>query len=163
MRYFCTTSWSHSVIIHWLYSWSTTTPLIIFHIKKGFKFRNHCTLREPFVKSVCFVSSISSLQSFFFCTEDRHDAFTTCEEIQGTVGFRIPRLGFRIPYTVHVFCCWNLFSGLQSLVGVCRIPQEKFSRIPNSKGKIRKVEILIPLHAWGAIHFTVTEFYRNLS
>ena len=112
----------------------TRTPLIIFHIKKWFKFRNHCALREPFVISVCFVSSISFLQIFFFCMRDRHDAFAPCEGIQCTVGFWIPRLGFRIPNTVHVFSWWNLFSVFQSLVGFW-IPQEKFSRIPISKGK----------------------------
>ena len=49
-----------------------------------------------------------------------------CNGIQGTVGFWISRLWFRIPCTfhVHVSCCWKLFSGFQSLVEFW-IPQEK--------------------------------------
>ena len=111
----------------------TRTPLIIFHIKKWFKFRNHGALREPFVISVCFVSSISFLQNFF-SVRRTGTMPSPCERIQCTVGFWIPRLRFRIPHTVNVFCWWNLFSGFQSLVGFW-IPQEKFSRIPISKGK----------------------------
>ena len=74
---------------------------------------------------------------------DRHDAFAPSEGIQGTVGFWISRLGFRIPCTVHLFCWWNLFSGLQSLVR-------------------QKSGFLYIGGGGGAIHFTATAFKRNL-
>ena len=103
-----------------------------------------------------FFPSISCLQSFFFRLGDWYDAFAQCKGIQGTVGFLIPRLGFRIPCTVHVFCWWNLFSGFQSLLGFW-ITQEK-CRIGFwiLQAKIRKAGIRIPLHR--AIHFTATAF-----
>lgn len=87
---------SHLVIIRLLYSWSTTTLPIIFHIKKGFKLPL-CIKWAVCQISLFFFSSIS-----FLCGGP---AGCLCPRkgVQGTVGFRISRLGFRIPCTVHVF------------------------------------------------------------
>ena len=78
--------------------------IMIIYIKKGFKCRNHCApevsrLSDQFV---CFFFLPFSLCKVnFVCMVS--DAFTPFEGVQGTVGFWMPRLGFRIPCTVHVF------------------------------------------------------------
>ena len=64
---------------------------------------------------------------------------TPCEGIQDSLGFWIPRLGFRIPGTGFLnLCQWNLDSGFQWLVGF-RIPSTVFwipkPRIADSTGK----------------------------
>ena len=104
-----------------------------------------------------FFCSISSVQRFFFSFGDWYDAFAPCKGPQGTVGFWIPHLGFRIPCTVHVFCWWKMFSGFQSLVGFW-IPQEKcrigFWILQAKSGRQESGFLYIAR----AIHFTGTAF-----
>ena len=87
--------------------------------------------------------------------------FAPCKGIQDTLGFWIPRRGFRIPFTgFQIFlggtwipdsnCYWDsgflhLYSGFQG--PGFRIPQAKISKIPNSKCKnFPDSGIRIPLH-----------------
>ena len=50
-----------------------------------------------------FFSSISSLQSLFFCMGNRYDAFAPCKGMQGTVGLWILRDCGRTTYdTIHL-------------------------------------------------------------
>ena len=43
---------------------------------------------------------------------------TQCKEIQDSLGFWIPRRGFRIPGSLFwILCQWNLDSRFQTLVG----------------------------------------------
>ena len=84
-----------------------------------------------------------------------------CKGIQGTLGFWIPRRGFRIPFTgFQIFlggtwipdsnCYWDsgflhLYSGFQG--PGFRIPQAKISKIPDTKCKnFPDSGIRIPLH-----------------
>ena len=74
----------------------------------------------------------------FFCqlaaaSKVRHDlCVTLCKEMEDSLGFWIPRSGFRIPDNkFRIPCKWNLDSGFQSLAGF-RISWAEF-RIPKSR------------------------------
>ena len=75
----------------------------------------------------------------FIYNVHKYMRITPCKRIQDSLGFWIPRLGFRIPGTgFWNLCQWNLDSGFQWLVGF-RIPWTVFwirkPRIADSTGK----------------------------
>ena len=111
--------------------------ITIIQIKKGFKCRNFCALSEPFVRSVSFFSSISSLQSLFF--------FLYGEPVRCLCSMRgNPRHCWILDFTTWIpdfmYCTCFL---LVELVFWIRIPiirgilraEESFSLIPNSTGR----------------------------
>ena len=67
------------------------------------------------------------------------DAFTPFEGVQGTVGFWIPRLGFRIPCTVHVFvdgtCYLDSNRWWDSAGARTVFPDSEFYRQLNQEGR----------------------------
>ena len=74
---------------------------------------------------------------FFFCMGC--DAFTPFEGVQGTVGFWIPRLGFRIPCTIHVFvdgtCYLDSNRWWDSAGARTVFPDSEFYRQLNQEGR----------------------------
>ena len=65
---------------------------------------------KGFITSCNFFKTFSSSHLVFICLLCSFlNAFALCNGIQGTVGCWIPRLGFRIPCTVHVFAVGTCF------------------------------------------------------
>ena len=87
-------------------------------------------------------------------------SITPYKEIQDSLGFWIPRCGFRIPEVLDSsFCQWNLNSGFQSLVGfrtpwaVFRIPKTRISDSTNKNS--RTLKSWFPYTRWLVFSFII--------
>ena len=145
---------SHLVVICLLYNWSTTYDNDYLYRGKDLNVGTIVHLKWAVCQISLFVFFFFHFlfaKFIFFCMGC--DAFTPFEGVQGSVGFWIPRLGFRIPCTVHVFvdgtCHLDSNRWWDSAGARTIFPDSEFYRQLNQEGRN------LDSFTWG------DTFYRN--